>query len=117
MVIAEGMTVDAERMRGNLDATQGLIMAEAVMMALAGRLGRQAAHEAVEHASAAAIERHISLAEALAADAAITAHVSREEIARITDPAGYLGDAPGVIDRVVARARARLGRGGATTGA
>ena len=38
--IAEGLEVDAARMRANLDATDGLIMAEAVTMR-AGRKDRQ----------------------------------------------------------------------------
>ncbi|MFX8270433.1 3-carboxy-cis,cis-muconate cycloisomerase, partial [Acinetobacter baumannii] len=43
-----GLEVRPETMRANLDATDGLLMAEAVMMALADRLGRLAAHERVE---------------------------------------------------------------------
>jgi 3-carboxy-cis,cis-muconate cycloisomerase len=40
LVIAEGLVVDAARMRRNLDATGGLIVAEAAMMGLAPRMGR-----------------------------------------------------------------------------
>src|SRR5207245_7776634 len=39
-LMLEGLTVDAERMRANLDMTKGLIVAEAVMMGLAPKLGR-----------------------------------------------------------------------------
>src|SRR5213078_2260119 len=42
-----GLEVDAERMRANLDITQGLICTEAVMMGLAPHLGRQRAHDLV----------------------------------------------------------------------
>src|ERR1700682_2890241 len=38
--IAEGLEVDAVRMRANLDATGGLIMAEAVTFALAEKIGK-----------------------------------------------------------------------------
>src|SRR5205085_3854484 len=48
--IAEGLEVDAARMRVNLDATGGLIMAEAVTMALAEKIGKSAAHHLVEAA-------------------------------------------------------------------
>ena len=44
--IAQGLEVDAERMRANLDATRGLIMAEAVTFALAAKLGKpRGAHD------------------------------------------------------------------------
>ncbi|MDB5515385.1 MAG: 3-carboxy-cis,cis-muconate cycloisomerase, partial [Tardiphaga sp.] len=49
--IAEGLEVDAARMRLNLDETHGLIMAEAVTMALAEKLGKSDAHHLVEAAS------------------------------------------------------------------
>ncbi len=48
--IAEGLEVDAERMRANLDISQGLIMAEAVSVALAKKIGKQEAHKLVEEA-------------------------------------------------------------------
>ena len=44
------LEVDAERMRQNLDATKGLIFAEAVSMALANRMGKMPAHLLVEAA-------------------------------------------------------------------
>ena len=39
--VLEGLEVDADKMRENLDITNGLIMSEAVMMGLGGKLGRQ----------------------------------------------------------------------------
>ncbi len=59
------MVVDADRMRRNLDATGGGIMAEAVMMGLAPKLGREAAHHAVKHATDRALAGGGSLADAL----------------------------------------------------
>ena len=49
--IAEGLEVDVARMRINLDATNGLIMAEAVTMALAEKIGKSEAHRLVEAAA------------------------------------------------------------------
>ncbi|WP_157509363.1 hypothetical protein [Glaciibacter superstes] len=40
-----GLAVDTERMRQNRTLTDGLILAEAAMMRLAPRIGRQEAHE------------------------------------------------------------------------
>ena len=53
--IAEGLEVDAARMRVNLDATGGLIMAEAVTMALAEKIGKSDAHHLIEAASKKAV--------------------------------------------------------------
>jgi 3-carboxy-cis,cis-muconate cycloisomerase len=48
--VAEGLTVDAARMRANIDATHGAVFAERAMMILAPEIGRDAAHRAVEEA-------------------------------------------------------------------
>jgi 3-carboxy-cis,cis-muconate cycloisomerase len=103
-LLAEGMTVDPGRMRRNLDSTGGLILSEAVMMALAPKIGRTEAHDVVEHACAAVIEGGGSLAEKLAADPTVAAHLDRAAIDKMLDPARYLGEAQAIVDRVLARA-------------
>jgi 3-carboxy-cis,cis-muconate cycloisomerase len=110
--LAEGMTVDVARMRRNLDSTGGLILAEAVMMALAEKTGRGAAHGLVEHACARAIEQRRPLGAVLAEDAAITAHLDAASIARLVEPANYVGEAAAIVDRVTGRAREVLGTAG-----
>jgi len=102
--IAEGMVVDAERMRANLDITHGLIVSEAVMMGLAPHTGREEAHHIVKRACDVALAEKIPLADALARDPAVTARFDGAAIARLIDPARYLGSADAFIDRVTARA-------------
>jgi 3-carboxy-cis,cis-muconate cycloisomerase len=102
--IAEGLEVDAARMRRNLEAGGGLIMAEAVMMGLAPRLGRGVAHDIVHHACDVAMRDGVHLADALARDARVTAVLDAGAIARLTDPAGYLGAARTFMEAVLARA-------------
>lgn len=98
-----GLTVDAARMRANLDMTGGLIVAEAVMMAAAPKLGRQHAHDVVYDACRAAIAAGSSLAEALmAVPEILEALGGREGVERCCDPANYLGLAPDMVDRVLA---------------
>ena len=104
--IAEGMVVDAARMRRNLDISHGLIVAEAVMMGLAPHLGRGEAHHVVQHACGEALAQDISLADALAREPAVTVHLDRAAIERLTDPARYLGSADAFIDRIRAAAEA-----------
>jgi 3-carboxy-cis,cis-muconate cycloisomerase len=108
VTLARGLAVDASRMRANLAATQGLIMAEAFMMALAEKIGRDAAHHLVEKASNAARAAERPLVEVLAADAEVAKHLDGAALARLADPAHYLGEALAVVDRVLAAARERL---------
>ncbi|MDF3063549.1 MAG: purB [Microvirga sp.] len=49
--LAEGLEVDARRMRANLDLTKGLLFADAAAAALAPSLGRERAHRLVEEAA------------------------------------------------------------------
>jgi 3-carboxy-cis,cis-muconate cycloisomerase len=107
--MAEGMSVDTARMRQNLDATHGLILAEAIMMALGPAIGRDAAHHAVEHAAGIAIESKRSLVDVLKDDPKLKPHLTPAMLARLADPGGYVGEAGAVVDRIVARARNILG--------
>ncbi|HTW85779.1 MAG TPA: 3-carboxy-cis,cis-muconate cycloisomerase [Candidatus Sulfotelmatobacter sp.] len=98
--LTEGMTVDTARMRRNLDLTGGLIVSEAVAMALAEKIGAGPAHTAVEAAAARALDEQVAFLDALAADATIAAVLDRASLERLLDPAGYLGEAGAVVDRV-----------------
>jgi 3-carboxy-cis,cis-muconate cycloisomerase len=104
--VAEEMTVDAARMRANLDAGGGLIMAEAIATALTPALGRAAAHEAVERACKRAIEESKPLRDVVMADPDIRSRLSESEIRRVTDPSSYLGSAGAFVDRVAAEVEA-----------
>jgi 3-carboxy-cis,cis-muconate cycloisomerase len=97
----EGLEVDAARMRANLDLLQGLLLAEAVQMALAPALGRDAAHSLVGAASKQAVAQRRPLHDILAADAKVCAVLDDAALARLFDPAGYLGAADFFIARVL----------------
>jgi 3-carboxy-cis,cis-muconate cycloisomerase len=103
--IAEGMTVNPDRMRRNLDVTGGAVVAEAVMMGLAPHMGRLEAHHAVKHACDVALEQDVTLSEALGRDPAVASRLDAAAIAKLTDPAGYLGSTQAFIDRILAAAR------------
>ena len=101
----EGLVVDEARMRKNLDMTQGLIVAEAVMMGLAPHLGRQQAHDLVYEACREALRQGRSLLDVLQANAAISAVLPVERLAALCDPANYLGSAPAMVDAIVRQPR------------
>jgi len=101
----ESLEVDAARMRANLELTRGLIMAEAVQMALGAKIGRQAAHGLLERASKRALAEGLHLKEVLAAEPEVTAQLAPAELDRLLDPLGYTGVAGQLIDRALAAHR------------
>src|SRR6266403_1609462 len=100
--IAEGLEVDAARMRLNLDATAGLIMAEAVAMALAERIGKSEAHHLVEAASKTAVAEKKNLRDVLEGDPRVTAYLNAGKLTRLFDPMAYQGVSQTLIDRLLA---------------
>jgi 3-carboxy-cis,cis-muconate cycloisomerase len=100
--IAEGLDVDAERMRANLDTTHGLIMAEAVTMALAEKLGKADAHHLIEDASRRAVASKRHLRDVLADDTRVTAHLDTARLTKLFDPLAYQGVSQTLIDRLLA---------------
>ncbi|SEI00522.1 adenylosuccinate lyase family protein [Tardiphaga sp. OK245] len=97
-----GLVVHEKRMLENLDLTRGLIVAEAVMMAAAPKLGRQHAHDVVYDACRKAIEGGGQLADILAEVPEITEALGgKDAIRRHCDPANYLGLCGPMVDRVL----------------
>ena len=104
-VVLEGLEVDEKRMREVLDMTNGLVVSEAVMMGLGPYLGREYAHDLVYDICRQAIQQKRPLLDLLAEHKEITRHVSRAELAKLCDPANYLGQAAVMVDRVLATVR------------
>ena len=105
--VSSGLSIDAARMRSNIDITQGLIMAEAVSLALAQHVGRAVAHELIEEACHQAVESGRSLLEVLKSDSRMPEEFSLSHLEDLFDPARYLGEAPAFVDRVLAHHRNR----------
>jgi 3-carboxy-cis,cis-muconate cycloisomerase len=97
----EGLIVDGDRMRRNLDITGGLIVAEAAMMALAPHTGRGAAHDIVYDCCREALSNGTTLVTQLEKRADVTQHLDRAALARVVDPAQYLGTAREMVDRML----------------
>jgi 3-carboxy-cis,cis-muconate cycloisomerase len=100
--LVAGLQVDPERMRKNLDLTRGLIASEAVMMGLGPALGRQRAHDLVYDLCRRAIATGGSFLGVLAGEETIAAHLGSDELAKLADPANYLGLSGEMVDRVLA---------------
>lgn len=106
-----GLRVDPGRMARNLDLEGGMVMSEAVMMALAPHVGRGPAHDIVYAACTLARAEDRPLAEALELTLAPGLRTQLPPIATLLDPAAYLGEAVAIADRAAAawRSGARPG--------
>jgi 3-carboxy-cis,cis-muconate cycloisomerase len=104
----EGLEVYPERMRENLDLTDGLVMAESLASALGAELGRARAQELVGEAARRAGDEGTSLA-AAAVTPEILEALGEDGIAAALDPAAYLGSTEAIIDDAIAAHRARTG--------
>jgi 3-carboxy-cis,cis-muconate cycloisomerase len=100
--ILDGLTVDEDRMRANLSMSNGLIVAEAVMMGLAPFIGRQDAHDVVYAACRIVNEQGGTLASVLSSMPEVTSRLDQALIEQLTNPTNYLGMAPQMVDRVLA---------------
>ncbi|MEM9354872.1 MAG: adenylosuccinate lyase family protein [Pseudomonadota bacterium] len=89
--IAEGLTLDPERMKRNLDLTGGMILSEAIMMELGQTMGRQVAHDLVYDAVEKVRDGSSSFADALTSDPLIREQLGDDGTARLTDPSVYTG--------------------------
>ncbi len=99
--VTEGLEVHPGRMRGNLEATKGMMLAENVATVAAEKLGRLAAHDLVGAACRRALQEDRYLRDELLENEEIRAALSESEIEAALDPAGYLGSAGAFVDRVL----------------
>ncbi|WP_077047722.1 3-carboxy-cis,cis-muconate cycloisomerase [Pseudomonas sp. KK4] len=102
LLVAGGLEVDAERMARNLDLTQGLVLAEAVSIVLAQRVGRDTAHHLLEQCCKRAVAEQRHLRAVLGDEPQVTAELSAQELDQLLDPAHYLGQARTWVERAVA---------------
>jgi len=98
--LLEHLEVDARRMRANIAAQRGYVFSEPVLRALAERVGKHTAHDVVYAAAMDGIDRDVGLADALAADERVAAHLDRAEIDALFDLDAATGAASAFVDRV-----------------
>lgn len=99
--VFEGIEVQAENMQVNLQCSQGLIMAEALMMSLAPKLGRLNAHHLVEAACKQAVAEGRHLLTVVQENREISALFDAAQLEQIFDPKNYLGNTQAQIDAVL----------------
>ncbi len=96
------LSVDVDRMRANLDASGGALLAEAVAMALAESIGKHEAHACIAAACRRAAAEERPLVDLLAEDPAVSRHLDHAELEKRLSPDNYLGVSRRFIERVLA---------------
>jgi 3-carboxy-cis,cis-muconate cycloisomerase len=91
--VAEGLSVDVQKMRLNIENTNGTIFAERAMMLLGAKLGRDVAHKVVEAAVRKSVKEGKHLAAVLAETPEVTTHLRRADLKELETPEQYLGSA------------------------
>lgn len=104
-VVLSGLRLHPERMRKNLDLSEGMISAEALMLELGRTLGRQNAHDVVFEAAQAAASQGMPFADLLAGDPRITRHVNPSAMKALLDPASHTGLSSTIAREQAIRAR------------
>lgn len=105
--VVPSMEVNVERLAQNLGVTSGLVLGEAVMLALGDAIGRLDAHKLVEQASKASVANGASLFDELAANETVARHLSHDQLKQLLDPANYVGQAQAFVDAAIARANSK----------
>jgi len=101
--LAEGLVVDAARMRRNLDASHGLVFSQRVLLALVGvGLSRDEAYRLVQRNALAAWEEERDFRELLSADAEVGAALDAGALAEAFDLADALRHVDVLFERLAA---------------
>lgn len=101
--VFKDLVVYPDRMRENVNMLHGLILSEAIMLALGLKIGRQHAHDVVYRASMRAHEKRISLKKALMDEPAVSQQLTEREIDDLLVPDAYTGLSGIYVDRVLNR--------------
>jgi adenylosuccinate lyase len=100
--LLENLVVKKDAMRRNLESSNGMIMAEALMLGLSKKTGKkQTAHAIVHQAAMEAFEKGIPFDQYILEYPSIRDHLTQEEIQGLLKPENYLGLSDMCIDRVI----------------
>jgi adenylosuccinate lyase len=99
--VLDGLVVDPERMRANLEAGGGVVYSQAVLLALVDAgLPRDDAYAHVQAAAARAWDEDASFREALEADPAVADRLDAQALDALFDPHRYLANLGGVFEKL-----------------
>jgi 3-carboxy-cis,cis-muconate cycloisomerase len=100
--VLEGLKVDAQAMRANLERSRGMVYSENVSVHLSRTLGKQAAHALTEKMFGIALREEKNLVDVIRADPQAAAAIDAKELAELFNPESCFGSAAGMIERALA---------------
>lgn len=104
--VMKGLRIFPENMKRNLNLTKGMVLTEAVMMALAKKgVGRQSAHELMRKASMKAFNEGIPIRDVLSSMPEVTKRLTKKEIEGLMKAENYTGKASELAERAVKYAK------------
>jgi len=89
--VTNGLEIDKEKMRYNLELTNGLIYAENVSMALAEKIGKHAAHELVEACCGEAQSKRMHLKDTIKTNSIVVQNLTDNQIELLFNADASLG--------------------------
>jgi len=99
----DGLTVNVQKMEGTAQAYGDAICTEAVVFERARTLGKSSAYQIIFEVSQASQRNHVSIREAIEADARVLAVMNDGALARLFEPRTHLGMSERIVDNVLAR--------------
>jgi len=104
--VLKGLEIKEERMLKNMEITQGRMMSEAVMLALAKKgLGRQKAHELTRELAIKSHNKKREFKQVLMKNSTVNQLLNQTEIEKVMNPQNYLGTTTKQIELVIEKTR------------
>ena len=85
------LKVNKEKMRQNLDITNGLILSQRLTFFLADKIGKNTANDLMHDVAKYALENNLSLKEAAMRNQKVSENITETQIDEILDPETYIG--------------------------
>jgi 3-carboxy-cis,cis-muconate cycloisomerase len=101
LILTSGLEINVERMRQNLENTEGLIYAENISLALSEKIGKTEAHELVEKWCKKALEKSVHLKIFISDKKEILEHFTPTQLDDLFDPKNSLGLSNLLIDNIL----------------
>lgn len=99
--ISRNLIVHPDNMERNLRLTGGLINAEAVMMTLAHKVGRQRAHQVIYECAMKAQKEGKPFKQILLENESVNKHLGKSDIEGLLEPSAYLGLSSKIVEEIV----------------
>ena len=85
------LKVNKQKMRDNLDLTNGLILSQRLTFYLADKIGKDTANELMHDVAKYALENNLTLEEAALQNSIVSKNITKSELKNILDPETYIG--------------------------